>query len=82
MVHIDSVGFLNDTSMRDSIARLGQSALGSGVSSAATAALVRLTCQAHEIRVDESHEYLVRHLRELSSLKLICWNGDDSLKLT
>ncbi len=81
MVHIEIVGFLNDDSMRDSIARLGQSALESGVSTAATAALVRLTCQAYGIRVDESHDYLVRHLKELDSLSLIYWRGTDFVKL-
>ncbi|AXH66320.1 hypothetical protein SEA_SATIS_161 [Streptomyces phage Satis] len=78
---INSVGFLNDTSERDSIARLGQSALDSGVSSAATAALVRLTCQAHGINVGASREYLVRHLEELSGLSLIWWAGTSEAKL-
>lgn len=80
-IRVTSVGFLNDDSMRDSIARLGQSALDSGVSSAATAALVRLTCQAHDIRVDESHDYLVRHLEELSALGLVWWAGTSEVKL-
>jgi hypothetical protein len=78
---VNSVGFLNDTSERDSIARLGQSALDSGVSSAATAALVRLTCQAHGIDVGASREYLIRHLEELSGLSLIWWAGTSEVKL-
>lgn len=80
-IHVTSVGFLNDTSERDSIGRLGQSTLSSGVSSAATAALVRLTCQAHGIRVDESHGYLIRHLEELSSISLIWWAGTNEVKM-
>lgn len=81
-VRIEAIEFLNGDSVRYSIGRLGQSALPSGVSSAATVALVRLTCQAHGVDVyGLSRDYLVRHLRELSSLKLIYWNGDDSLKL-
>jgi hypothetical protein len=80
-IRIKTVEFLNDDSMRDSIARLGQSALKSGVSTAATAALVRLTCQAHGIRVDESHDYLVRHLRELHRLGLIYWPETDLVKM-
>lgn len=78
---VNSVGFLNDTSERDSIARLGQSALDSGVSSAATAALARLTCQAHGVNVGVSNVYLVRHLKELSGLSLIWWAGTSEVKL-
>lgn len=81
MIRIETVGFLNDTSERDSIGRLGMSTLRSGTSSAATAALVRLTCQAHGIRVDESHDYLVRHLKELDGLSLINWRGTDTVKM-
>lgn len=80
-VHIATVEFLNDDSMRDSIARLGQSALEFGVSTAATAALVRLTCQAHGIRVGENHYYLGCHLEELNSLSLIYWRGISLVKM-
>lgn len=81
VIRIETVTFLNDDSMQDSIGRLGQSTLENGVSTAATAALVRLTCQAHGVRVDESHTYLVRHLRELHRLSLIHWNGTDLVKM-
>lgn len=80
-IDVTSVGFLNDTSMRDSIARLGQSTLTSGVSSAATAALVRLTCHAHGIQVDQGRTCMVRHLKELHSLRLIYWPGGSEVKL-
>lgn len=80
-IRIKTVEFLNDDSMRDSIGRLGQSTLANGVSTAATAALVRLTCQAHGIRVDESHDYLVRHLRELHGLGLVYWPETDLVKM-
>jgi hypothetical protein len=81
MIHIGTVEFLNDDSMRDSIGRLGQSTLENGVSTAATAALVRLTCQAHGICVDGSRDYLVRHLRELHRLRLVHWAGADLVKM-
>lgn len=82
-VPVTWVGFLNGCSPEDSIGRLGQSALESGVSSAAVAALVRLTCQAHGIPVHGlSTDYLDVHLRELKSLKLIHWTGGDTLHLT
>lgn len=81
MILIAEVGFLNDTSERDSIGRLGMSTLHNGVSTAATAALARLTCQAHGIRVDESHRYLVRHLKELHSLRLVYWPGGSEVKM-
>lgn len=81
-VRIDQIGFLNGDDLADSVGRLGQSALRSGVSSAATAALVRLTCQAHGVQVTGlSRDYLDVHLEELHSLRLVYWTGGSSLKM-
>lgn len=81
-VRINEIDFLNADDLADSVGRLGQSTLRSGVSSAATAALVRLTCQAHGIQVAGlSRDYLNVHLEELHSLRLVYWTGGNSLKM-
>lgn len=81
-VQINTVRFVNDDSERDSIGRLGQSTLPNGVSSAATTALVRLTCQAHGSLPSEINKtYLNVHLNELRTAMLIIWYGNDKVGL-
>lgn len=82
-IRIDSVKFVNDDSERDSIERLGQAASPGGVSSAATAALVRLTCQAYGSPESEIRRiYLNVHLEELRTAMFIIWYGNNKVGLT
>ncbi len=82
LVHIRAVGFLNDESERWSIGRLGMASLPLGVSAEAVAALARLTCQAHDVKVHGmSRDYRVAHLLELASIKLVFWPGSDTVKM-
>jgi len=79
-VHISAVGFLNGDTPEKSIGRLGMGVLPSGVSPLATATLVRLTCQAHNVQVAGlSRSYDEEILRELTSIKLIFWPGGDTV---
>lgn len=81
-IQINTVHLVNDGSEHDSIARLGQSTLPNGVSSAATTALVRLTCQAHDTLSSKvSKTYLNVHLEELRKAMLIIWYGNDKVGL-
>jgi len=81
-VHISAVGFLNEGTPEKSIGRLGMGVLPNGVSPLATAALVRLTCQAHNIRVAGiSRSYDEEILRELASIKLIFWPSGDTVMM-
>lgn len=80
-IRVRAVDFLNGATERASLARLGASALRSGVSPEATAALVRLTCQAHGLDGELSRDYTPDHLKELASIKLIYWPGGDTVRL-
>lgn len=83
-IEINTVVFAHDDSERDAIGRLGQSTLPNGVRSAATTALVRLTCQAYgslPSEVEVSKTYLNVHLDELRAAMLIVWHGNDKVEL-
>lgn len=66
-------GFLNDDSTETSLGRLGLAALDNGISDAALRALVRLTCQAHGVRVHglDLHHVDEAHLDEMREISLI-----------
>lgn len=70
---VEVTGFLNSDSPEESLGRLGQAALDSGISDAALRSLVRLTCQAHDVRIAglDVHEFDERHLEEMRSISLV-----------
>ncbi|MCP9209649.1 hypothetical protein [Streptomyces cucumeris] len=70
---ITVTGFLNRDTVEDSLGRLGMAALDSGISDAALRALVRLTCQAHDVQVHGLgvHRFEERHLEEMRGISLI-----------
>lgn len=81
-VRITEIQFLNGTTPEGSIGRLGMSVLPSGVSPLATAALVRLTCQAHNVAVGGlSNLYEEALLGELHSLRLVYWTGGNVVRM-
>jgi hypothetical protein len=81
-VRINEVGFLNQDTPEHSIGRLGMSSLPGGVSPLATVALVRLTCQAHGVKVGGlGPHYEAALLKELHSIRLIFWPGGDTVQM-
>lgn len=79
---ITATGFLNDSTERASLGRLGGAALYNGVSSGAVRALVALTCQAHGVPIPGLHCRAEEgHLAELAAAKLIHRVGDTEIKL-
>jgi hypothetical protein len=72
-VSVEVAGFLNDDSVEESLGRLGQAALGSGISDAALRSLVKITCRAHNVRVEglDTHGIDEEHLEEMRSVGLI-----------
>lgn len=81
-VRIDKIGFLNLDTLEASIGRLGMSTLPSAVSPLATATLVRLTCQAHGVKVGGlGTHYEEALLEELHSIRLIFWPGGDTVQM-
>lgn len=82
-IRVTVAGFLNDASERESLARLGQAALDGGLSDGALRALVRLTCQAHGIKVTGLNrtDFDDRHLREMRADGLIYRPRPDQVKM-
>jgi hypothetical protein len=81
-VVITKIEFLNCDTMEDSIGRLGMSTLRNAVSPLATAALARLTCQAHGVQVAGLHTWYEEEiLKELHSIRLIYWTDGDTVKM-
>lgn len=73
MTHVDVTGFLNSDTAEDSLGRLGQAALDSGISDAALRSLVKLTCLAHDIKIAglDMHNVEEAHLKEMKSIGII-----------
>lgn len=73
MTHVTVTGFLNGDTAEGSLGRLGQAALDSGISDAALRSLVRLTCQAHDVKIAglDAYEVDEEHLREMKSIGII-----------
>ena len=81
-IRINTIGFLNEDTPEQSIGRLGMATLPGGVSPLAVQELARLTCQAHGVRVGGlTPVYEETLLKELHSLRVIFWLGDDTVQM-
>lgn len=83
VIRVTVTGFLNDSSLEESLGRLGQAALDSGVSDAALRSLVRLTCQAHNVVVGDLdvHHVDEKHLEEMRGISLIYRPNPGTVKM-
>lgn len=82
-IRITVTGFLNDDSLETSLGRLGLAALHNGISDAALRSLVRLTCQAHDVRVFglDVHHFDEAHLAEMKQICLVHRPNPHDLKM-